>query len=390
MNAADRVRARRTDRGWTQAQLAESAGLSRAQVSAIETERSVPSVTAALSLARALDTSVEALFGTRATGDGPAWAWPPARGGSRFWVATVGEAPRRYPVEPTPVGLLPHDGVDASDASRAGGPEAEAPEGGRAGRTRAGGPEAEPDRTLVLAGCDPAAGLLAAELSRGFGVRLLPFARSSLRALELLRNGLVAVAGLHVGRTSDENLATARSVLGGGFHLLRLTTWEAGVAVAPGVGRRSPRALRRARLRWVGRQEGSGAWHCLDELFEGAWESEAGSAPRATDHRGVAEAVRAGWAQAGVCVRLAAEEAGLDFVPLRREAYDLCYPAGLAEDPRIRALRDAVRARRFRSDLGELPGYDAADAGDLRVEELRVEEAGPAADPVATSGGGGA
>lgn len=349
MHSGRRVREARVAAGWTQAELARRAGLSRAQVSAIETERSAPSVIAALALARTLGTSVELLFG-RVTGEGASpWAWPPVRPASRFWLADVAGEVRRYPVEPTGLGLVPHDGVGES-VQRA--------------IDDAG---ALPERTLVLAGCDPAVGLLAAGLSRDFGVRLLPFVRASRRALELLRDGRVAVAGLHLGRTSDENLAAARAVVGDDVHLLRLTRWEEGIALSPGIAPRSPRALRRRALRWVGREEGSGARSCLDELFEGAWESEAGSMPRASDHRGVAEAIRAGWAQAGVCVRLAADEAGLHFVPLRREAYDLCYPARLADDPRIRALRAAVRARRLRRALGELPGYEATGTGNLRV-----------------------
>lgn len=355
MTGGRRVREARARAGWTQAELARRAGLSRAQVSAIETERSVPSVAAALSLARTLGASVERLFGPHPIEQAPPWAWPPGRAGTRFWLADVGGTPWRYPVEPTGSGLLPHDGVDTAG------------EGGRS----AGGPGAAPGpavgRTLVLAGCDPAVGLLAAELARDFGVRLLPFVRSSRRSLELLRDGRVAVAGLHVGRTSEENLGAAGAVAGGRLHLLRLARWEEGIALSPGLAPRSPGALRRRGLRWVGREEGSGAWSCLDELFEGRWEEAAGSAPRATDHRGVAEAIRAGWADAGACVRLAAEEAGLDFVAVRHEAYDLCYPAELADDPRIRALRDAVRAPRLRKALEELPGYEATGAGDLRV-----------------------
>src|SRR5262249_62398403 len=81
--------------------------------------------------------------------------------------------------------------------------------------------------------------------------------------------------------------------------------------------------------------------------------------------RGVAGAVRAGWADAGICLRLAGEEAGLGFLPVRREAYDLCFPAPMADDPRLRALVAAVRSPAYRRLLGELPGYDSAATGAL-------------------------
>ena len=76
------------------------------------------------------------------------------------------------------------------------------------------------------------------------------------------------------------------------------------------------------RLRWVGREPGSAAGELQQELL-------AGRVPKhvARGHRNVAEAVRAGWADVGVCVRLVSEEAGLDFLTVREETYDLCFPA---------------------------------------------------------------
>ena len=76
------VRATRLRLGWSQEDLASRSGVSRAGISAIETGRLVPSTAAALALAAAMGTTVEALFrlpGTRAAGDGEAWAWAPPR-----------------------------------------------------------------------------------------------------------------------------------------------------------------------------------------------------------------------------------------------------------------------------------------------------------------------
>jgi molybdate-binding protein len=81
------------------------------------------------------------------------------------------------------------------------------------------------------------------------------------------------------------------------------------------------------------------------------------------DHRGVAEAIRNGWADAGVCVRLAGEEAGLGFMTVRKEPYDLCYLAEQEDDPRVQALIKTVRSRAFRSDLSALPGYHTEATG---------------------------
>ena len=176
--APHRVRSRRLSRGWSQLELAERAGISRTAVSAIEGERLVPSVAAALALAEALGCTVEELFGRQAVATaGPDWAWPPVSVPGRYWAADVRDRVLLYPVEPTGMGIIPHDGVSTSDISAVGGLARQ---------------------TLVIASCDPAAGLLAAELARAAGVRLLILPRSSRKALELLGQGLVHAAGVHL------------------------------------------------------------------------------------------------------------------------------------------------------------------------------------------------
>lgn len=56
------LKAARTAAGLTQAELAERAGVSRKTINTVENGVFVPSTTLALSLARALGTTVEALF----------------------------------------------------------------------------------------------------------------------------------------------------------------------------------------------------------------------------------------------------------------------------------------------------------------------------------------
>jgi len=154
-----------------------------------------------------------------------------------------------------------------------------------------------------------------------------------------------------------------RSELGAGYKLLRVARWEEGIVFAPGRRLPSVRAAAQSDLCWIGREDGSGARQCLDEVLVGTR-----VVPRfmASDHRGVAEAVRSGCADAGVCLRLVSEEAGLDFLGVREEAYDLCFPARCENDPRIRALLEVVRSPAYRKALGELPGYDSAEAGELQ------------------------
>jgi molybdate-binding protein/transcriptional regulator with XRE-family HTH domain len=338
------LRDRRTRRGWSQEEVARRSGLSRAGVSAIETGRLIPSAAAALALAAALECRVEDLFRLRPAPREAAWAWPPRHEPCRYWHADVGQGRRLYPTESTALGVIPPDGIYHGGALPA-------DEGADAGRT------------LVMACCDPAVSLLAAELARTAGVRLLALPRPSRAALDLLGRGLVHVAGIHLARAehSGGNSAIVREELGAGYGLLRVARWEEGIASAPGLKLSSVGAAMRSNLRWIGREDGSGARQCLDELLEGR------KSPRrqASDHRGVAEAVRNGWADTGVCLRLVGEEAGLDFLGVREEAYDLCFSARSEDDPRLRALLDVVRSPSYRKALGQLPGYDSAETGAL-------------------------
>ncbi len=79
----------------------------------------------------------------------------------------------------------------------------------------------------------------------------------------------------------------------------------------------------------------------------------------------MAEALRSGWAHAGICLRLASEEAGLDFLSVRLEDYDLVFSKSPQDDPRLQALVRVVRSAAYRRLLGDLPGYDAAQTGEL-------------------------
>lgn len=58
----NRVRALRTERGWSQAELADRLDVSRQSVNAIETGRYDPSLPLAFRIARLFDQTIEAIF----------------------------------------------------------------------------------------------------------------------------------------------------------------------------------------------------------------------------------------------------------------------------------------------------------------------------------------
>jgi len=335
----NRVKALRQARGWTQDELAQAAGLSRTGVSAIEAARLVPSVAAALGIARALGCAVEDLFGPVSETLKAQFAWLPAAFPCRYWAAEVAGRTLLFPVESGPRGGLLHDGVaehstdvpPTTDVAR---------------------------KTLVLAACDPAAGYLAAMYRRHGGFRMLTLTRSSGEALSLLERGLVHVAGVHFAAADDRRgnaVAIAKRKPACDLELMHVARWEEGLACQPTTGLRSVTAAARGKLRWIGRDSGAGARRCQDELLGPR------RAPRhvARDHRGVVEAIRSGWADVGVCLRLASEEGQLAFLPCREESYDLCFRSDQAADPRMVDLQSTIRSAEYRRLLTELPGYRA-------------------------------
>jgi molybdate-binding protein len=223
--------------------------------------------------------------------------------------------------------------------------------------------QSNPDATLVIASCDPAAGFLAEAYAQATGGRLLVLQRSSRQALELLKQGVIHAAGVHFATTQqpEGNAELVREMVGPGYRLVHVSNWEEGVCVNSAAQVGSVDEAVRSKLRWVGRDPGSAAGQCLAELLP------EGARPRrqAPDHRGVAMAVRWGWADAGVCHRFVTEEGGLSFLSVRQEQYDLCFAESTAADPRLVGLLNVLRSAGFRKLLNELPGFNASGAGTI-------------------------
>lgn len=340
------VALQRNHLAWSQQDLATRAAIPRTTLSAIEGRRLTPSVTAAMQIAKALGCSVEELFGTghaEVTPATPQWASAPHMEPCRFWEAEVGGRHWRYPVESLAVNAQPHDGVWQRGVAHT------------SSETR--------EQTLVLASCDPAASLLAAEYARATGFRLIVLQRGGGTALTMLQQGLVHVAGVHRSTHDDpeRNAITVRDKLGAGYRLLRAADWQEVLALPAHQRSQSLSSIMRRCDHWAMREPGSAARECLDELLG----KRTASGRIVSSHAAVATAVHDGWANAGVCVQLSAEEAGLRFVPLRTESLDLCFSERDQHDPRIQALIRVLRGRTHRRLLSELPGYDARHTGEL-------------------------
>ncbi|MVT53259.1 helix-turn-helix domain-containing protein [Bradyrhizobium yuanmingense] len=117
------------------------------------------------------------------------------------------------------------------------------------------------------------------------------------------------------------------------------------------------------------RQQGTGAQMLLDVLLKRAGASMRDLRriePPALTGPDLAELVRAGQADCGIATRAAARSAGLDFVPLVWENFDLAMRQRSYFRPAMQALLRFLNERRLRQRAEELTGYDPSPAGQIR------------------------
>ena len=354
------VRDQRRARGLTQAALAEAAGIARQTLSAIEAGRLTPSTAVALALARALGVGLEALFWlddpaplvAEVEGDAP----PP---GTRV---RLGRVDGRWVAHP----LRPGDATGLAVAADA---LVEGPAPGAGVTVRPLTRRDHLDAALVVAGCDPALGLLVGRLAdRHPGARLTWVDAGSLDALAALAGGRAHLAGVHLvdEATGEQNVPFARRALAGRpARLVTLGRWRQGLVVAPGnpLGIQGIADLARPGLRLVDREAGAGAHRLLRRRLAAAGVPAPVPAHLARGHQAVAQAVALGAADAGVATECVAVAFGLDFLPLSEERFDLVVPGVLAADPRLAPLLDTLASGAFHRELAGLPGYDAREAG---------------------------
>jgi molybdate-binding protein/DNA-binding XRE family transcriptional regulator len=323
------LRERRTARGIAQADLARQLGVTRQALHAIESGRYLPNVALALRLARALGCRVEDLFGAapRATetvivGQLVADSGEPLPTRAKVWA--VSERVFVLPVsrlEPSLGYALPPDGVIVSR------PESRRP--APRVRVRLWKSRAQIERTIAIAGCDPAVHLVGQHLRRQADrVEVVGWTLGSTAALDALERGEVHVAGMHLldPRTGESNVPFLRRRLRGrSFTVVTFASWEAGLLVRRG----NPKRIRgfgdlaRRDVRVVNREPGSGARLLLDERLrrEGVpSERVHGYDDVAASHLEVGRRVAEGGADVGVGVLAIARLHELDFLPVQTEA----------------------------------------------------------------------
>jgi excisionase family DNA binding protein len=209
----------------------------------------------------------------------------------------------------------------------------------------------------------------------GSGLASLP--EGSEAGLRRLARGEITAAAIHVHRLDgDDEAANLDAVADApGLHdvvVIAYARREQGLVLAPGnpLQLRDDAGVAARRARLALRPQGAGAQLLLLALLARAglaFDALALVKPVCPTGADIAQAVRSGRADCGIATRSVAQAAGLDFVPLTWERFDLALHQRDYFRPGLQALFKFVRTAAFRDRAAELAGYDVSEAGDVRA-----------------------
>jgi excisionase family DNA binding protein len=146
---------------------------------------------------------------------------------------------------------------------------------------------------------------------------------------------------------------------------------EQGLLVAPGNPLKlgSIEDVSRARARVCMRPNGAGAQLLLLALLHRAkvsLDQLAAVTPASQTGPDIAQAIRAGRADTGIATRGVANTAGLDFIPIIWEPFDLVMRQRDYFQPPMQSLVNFLHSEELRARARELGGYDLSVAGTVR------------------------
>jgi len=224
---------------------------------------------------------------------------------------------------------------------------------------------------LLIAGSDDPLLLKLTTLfrQRSPDILVLQSSAGSKDGLMALKKGLVHIACVHLvdpqgGYTTDH----IRDLLGEDIAVITFAERTQGVMVGPG----NPQAIRDTSdaftrgMRWAMREVGTGTRALMDmEMDRLGIDPEPILKKRVSvqSHLDAAMAILVGRADAGFGIEAAAELVGCDFLPVRRERFDLIIREENFFLPQIQDLLALLREEEFTEMANSLKGYDLTDTG---------------------------
>ncbi|MBP9904407.1 MAG: LysR family transcriptional regulator [Rhodoferax sp.] len=196
----------------------------------------------------------------------------------------------------------------------------------------------------------------------------------SVDAIRALNEGRCVMAGFHVLQDSVRKSLTERTykpLLRPGLHkIIGFAARTQGLMVPPGNPLRlhTLHDLIERGARFANRSLGSGTRVVLDELLlQSSLRAERIKGYEHTEpsHAAVAQAVACGQSDAGLGIAAAAQQAGLDFVPLAHESYYLVCLKSALDQPGVAQLRQLLQTPQWEGALSHIAGYQTHQSGQV-------------------------
>lgn len=128
--------------------------------------------------------------------------------------------------------------------------------------------------------------------------------------------------------------------------------------------------LKEKDIKFINRQRGSGTRVLLDYLLEKndiKKDEVLGYSTEELTHMGAAVQIAEGTADTALGIRAAAEAVGLDFIPVKKEKYDIIVKRNMLEDKRIKNIIEIIKSEKFKNSVTELKGYSLNDSGNIKI-----------------------
>ena len=195
----------------------------------------------------------------------------------------------------------------------------------------------------------------------------------SLDGLIAVRQGIAQFAGCHLydPKSSEYNLSFIRHIFPDRpVKLVTLAQRTQGLIFSSNnpKGIRDPADVMREDIRIVNRNRGSGTRIRFDQQLQlmGILPANVrGYSVEAGDHEELAAAISTGRADIGLGLQAAAAKAGLGFLPLFSERFDLMFPNDQFEISSVQQLLDLILSMKSKKILESTPGYDVKRFGDI-------------------------
>ncbi|MDQ0256062.1 putative molybdopterin biosynthesis protein [Evansella vedderi] len=217
---------------------------------------------------------------------------------------------------------------------------------------------------------------LSKSVSKNTNLIVQPTFIGSLEGLMMMYRGAADVAAVHLldPNSKEYNIPFIKQLfVHEKISVIHFATREQGFIVAKGNPRNivSFEDLTRKDITFINRQKGSGTRFLLDSFLQ-----QKAINPRQVtgydneewNHLSLAAQISRGSADVGFGIRSAAEQLGLEFIPVIEEQFDLVFRWTQENETPLNLLYEFLSSNEFKISISKIPGYKVRELGVIKYE----------------------